>query len=256
MSMKSGWPKLAIVLVEPKLDLNVGAVARAMKNFNLGRLLLISPGCDHLSDQARALSCGADDLLERAEIFSDLDSALAEFKLVVGTTARLGKYCKPVYTPTQTALKIGDLGAHVPVAIMFGREDFGLGREQRRHSHILSSIPVNPEFSSLNLAQSVLLYGYELSQLKDRNRVRDSNSLGKVGGELASHAELQGMYSHMRSTLDGANFLDKSNPDHLLEYLRRLFGRAAMRQREVRIIHGIMSLIDNAGRHNSSVLDE
>ena len=245
MSMKPGWPELAVVLVEPKLDLNVGAVARAMKNFGLGRLLLVSPGCDHLSDHARALSCGADDLLERAEVFSDLDRALADFKLVVGTTARLGKYCKPVYTPAQTAAKIGRLGIAVPVAIMFGREDFGLGREQRRHSHILSSIPVNPEFSSLNLAQSVLLYGYELSQLKSDNRVTESNDSGKTGGDLATHAELQGMYAHMRSTLETANFLDKSNPDHLLEYLRRLFGRAAMSSREVRIIHGIMSLIDN-----------
>jgi len=236
---------LAIVLVEPKLDLNVGAVARAMKNFGLGRLLLISPGCDHLSDQARALSCGADDLLEKAEVFSDLDQALADFNLVVGTTARLGKYCKPVYTPAQTAAKIVKLGIDVPVAIMFGREDFGLGREQRRHSHILSSIPVNPEFSSLNLAQSVLLYGYELSRFERHNRVSDSNSLGKVGGGLASHAELQGMYAHMRSTLEAVDFLDKSNPDHLLEYLRRLFGRAEMSSREVRIIRGIMSLIDN-----------
>jgi len=245
MSIKRGWPELAIVLVEPKLDLNVGAVARAMKNFGLGRLLLISPGCDHLSDQARALSCGADDLLEKAEVFSDLDRALADFNLVVGTTPRLGKYCKPVYTPAQTAAKIVELGIDVPVAIMFGREDFGLGREQRRHSHILSSIPVNPEFSSLNLAQSVLLYGYELSRLERHNRVSDSNTLGKVGGGLASHAELQGMYAHMRSTLEAANFLDKSNPDHLLEYLRRLFGRAEMSSREVRIIRGIMSLIDN-----------
>lgn len=244
MSVTQSWPQLAIVLVEPKLDMNVGAVARAMKNFGLGRLILVSPGCDHLSDKARALSCAADDLLEKAEIFTDLDSALAEFKLVVGTTARLGKYCKPVYTPAQTAEKIGELSSEVPVAIMFGREDFGLGREQRRHSHILSSIPVNPEFSSLNLAQSVLLYGYELSRLQPQNRVSESNSLGKVGGGLATHSELQGMFGHMRSTLEAANFLDKSNPDHLLEYLRRLFGRAAMSSREVRIIRGIMSLID------------
>ncbi len=251
MSINQGWPELAVVLVEPKLDLNVGAVARALKNFGLGRLLLISPGCDHLSDKARALSCGADDLLEKAEVFSDLDTALAEFKLVVGTTARLGKYCKPVYTPAQTAEKIAALGSSVPVAIMFGREDFGLGREQRRHSHILSSIPVNPEFSSLNLAQSVLLYGYELRRREHHNRVSDGNRLGKVGGGLADHAELQGMYAHMRSTLEAANFLDKSNPDHLLEYLRRLFGRANMSSREVRIIRGIMSLIDNFRKSSS-----
>ena len=228
-----------MVLVEPKLNKNVGAVARAMKNFNLGRLLLISPGCDHLSDPARALSCGADDLLERAEVFSDLDTALAEFKLVVGTTARLGKYCRPVYTPAQTAGKIADLGNQTKVAIMFGREDFGLAREQRRHSHILSSIPVNPEFSSLNLAQSVLLYGYELSRLQSADRIPQATA------DLATHSELQGMYGHLRKTLEANDFLDKSNPDHLLEYLRRLFGRASMTKREVRIIHGLMALVDH-----------
>ncbi len=242
--MNNSWPELAIVLVEPKLDMNVGAVARAMKNFKLGRLLLVSPGCDHLSDPARALSCGADDLLAGAEIFTDLALALADFKLVVGTTARLGKYCQPVYTPAQTAEKIEYLGRQTPVAIMFGREDFGLARESRRHSHILSSIPVNPDFSSLNLAQSVLLYGYELSRLKsvDRNP--------QVASELATHSELQGMYGHLRTTLDANDFLDKSNPDHLLEYLRRLFGRASMTHREVRIIHGLMALVDHLASKN------
>ncbi len=236
------WPELAIVLVEPKLDLNVGAVARALKNFNIGRLVLVAPGCDHLSDKARALSCGADDLLEKAEVFADLESALAGFRLVVGTTARIGKYCSPVYTPAESAAKIAELGAGLPAAIMFGREDFGLSREQRRYSHILSSIPVNPDFSSLNLAQSVLLYGYEMS----RHFPAAVASLPAAAAP-ADQAELQGMYSHLRQTLTRHGFLNPSNPDHLLEYLRRLFGRAGMSSREVRIIRGIMSLIDRLG---------
>ncbi len=235
------WPELAIVLVEPKLDMNVGAVARALKNFNLGRLVLVSPGCDHLSEKARALSCGADDLLERAEVYSDLETALAGFKLVVGTTARIGKYCDPVYTPAGAAARIAELGPTGPAAIMFGREDYGLSRNQRRHSHILSSIPVNPEFSSLNLAQSVLLYGYELS------RCRAAPVTAAVVADRADQAELQGMFDHLRQTLTRHGFLNPSNPDHLLEYLRRLFGRAGMSSREVRIIRGIMSLIDRLG---------
>ncbi|HDS17206.1 MAG TPA: RNA methyltransferase [Proteobacteria bacterium] len=246
--VKNFWPELAVVLVEPKLDLNVGAVARAMKNFNLGRLFLVAPSCDPLSDKSRALSCGADDILEAARVFNNLEEALAGFKLVVGTTARLGKYCRPVFTPAQTAGKIAELGTRVPVAIMFGREDFGLGREQRRHSHMLSSIPVNPEFSSLNLAQSVLLYGYELSRLE----AQPGRSESAVAA-LAAHTELQGMYAHLRRTLSAAGFLDRSNPDHLLEYLRRLFGRAAMTSREVRIIRGLMSLIDNLLRRGAGL---
>ncbi len=238
-------PRPAIVLVEPKLDLNVGAVARAMKNFGFTRLLLVEPGCDHLSERARALSCGADELLERAEIHSSLDEALASFKLVVATTARLGKYCEPVYPPAGVADHIAGLGPEIPAALLFGREDYGLSREQRRHGHILSSIPVEPGFSSLNLAQSVLLYAYELS----RPRPVPPGRPAPPPAELADHAELQGMYAHLRRTLTAAGFLNPSNPDHLLEYLRRLFGRAALSSREVRIIRGIMSLID---RLNSS----
>jgi tRNA/rRNA methyltransferase len=233
-------PGLAVVLVEPKLDKNVGAVARALKNFGIGRLLLVAPGCDHLSVSARALSWGADDLLERAEVHAALDSALAPFKLVVATTARLGKYCEPVYSPAAVAEKIDALGPTIPAAILFGREDYGLSREQRCHGHILSTIPVNPAFSSLNLAQSVLLYAYELS----RPRSEPLSPPPFPPAERADHAELQGMFSHLRQTLSASGFLNPSNPDHLLEYLRRLFGRAGMSSREVRVIRGIMSLID------------
>jgi tRNA C32,U32 (ribose-2'-O)-methylase TrmJ len=115
-----------------------------------------------------------------------------------------------------------------------------LSREQRCHGHILSTIPVNPAFSSLNLAQSVLLYAYELSRL----RSEPLSPPPFPPAERADHAELQGMFSHLRQTLSASGFLNPSNPDHLLEYLRRLFGRAGMSSREVRIIRGIMSLID------------
>ncbi|MBN2332956.1 MAG: RNA methyltransferase [Deltaproteobacteria bacterium] len=234
--------RISIVLVKPKLDENVGAVARAMKNFTAGNLILVAPQCDHLTEAARRRSCDAEEILEQACCFTDLAEALAPFPMVVGTTARLGKYCQPVYTPADMAAKIADLGAQIPVALVFGREDFGMDRETRRQCHYLSSIPVNPAFASLNLSQSVLLYCYELF------REHGGGLATLPARDYATHAELEGMYGHLRGTLLDNHFFDDENPDHLMEYLRRLFGRVQMSRREVNMIRGIMHLIDKMNK--------
>ena len=231
-------PLVSIVLVEPKLDENVGAVARAMKNFALEDLVLVAPGCDHLSTKSRRRSCHAEDVLERAVCRESLAAALEPFTLVVGTTARLGKYCQPVYTPAAVAERAAALPAAARVAVVFGREDFGLDREARRQCHLLSSIPVNADFSSLNLAQAVLLYSYEFFRHFRREPAPQPQQ------ELAGHAELEGMYRHLEETLLAAGFFVDDRPDHLMEYIRRLFGRVQMNRREVRIIRGMMQLID------------
>ncbi|MEA2110332.1 MAG: RNA methyltransferase [Pseudomonadota bacterium] len=237
-SQNAALSEIAIVLVKPKLDENVGAVARAMKNFSLSRLILVAPQCDHLTERSRRRSCAADDLLEQAICVDDLAEALQDFPMVVGTTARQGKYCLPLYTPAEIAKKTTELGSQVPVALVFGREDFGLDRVSRRQCHYLSSIPVNPAFSSLNLSQSVLLYCYELF------RQHGSHLPSLPARDYANHNELEGMYGHVRKTLEATNFFDVENPDHLMEYIRRLFGRIQMSKREVNIIRGIMHLID------------
>ncbi len=230
--------KISIVLVRPKLDENVGAVARAMKNFALEDLVLVAPQCDYLSARSRRRSCHADDLLERAVCHAELATALAPFTLVVGTTARLGKYCRPVYSPAAVAERVLALPGDARVALVFGREDFGLDREDRRQCHLLSRIPVNAAFSSLNLSQAVLLYSYELyKQLHGAPEPQ-------LRQELATHAELEGMYRHLETSLLRAGFFVGDHPDHLMEYFRRLFGRVQMNRREVRIIRGLMHLLD------------
>jgi len=239
--------EIAIVLVKPKLDENVGAVARAMKNFSLSRLILVAPQCDHLTERSRRRSCAADDLLEQALCVDDLGEALKDFPMVVGTTARQGKYCLPLYTPSEIAEKAIALGSQVPVALVFGREDFGLDRVSRRQCHYLSSIPVNPAFSSLNLSQAVLLYCYELFR-------QNGNHLPSLPArDYANHNELEGMYAHARKTLQENHFFDVENPDHLMEYIRRLFGRIQMSKREVNIIRGIMHLIDKLKKKTESL---
>lgn len=246
VKQNSGLARISIVLVRPKLDENVGAVARAMKNFSLERLILVAPQCDHLTERSRRRSCAADDLLEQALCVDDLGEALKDFPMVVGTTARQGKYCLPLYTPAEIAVKTTELGSEVPVALVFGREDFGLDRVSRRQCHYLSSIPVNAAFSSLNLSQSVLLYCYEFF------RQHGKNPPSLPARDYASHQELEGMYGHVRKTLQSADFFDVENPDHLMEYIRRLFGRVQMSKREVNIIRGIMHLIDKLKKKTDS----
>ena len=238
VKQNSNLSSISIVLVKPKLDENVGAVARAMKNFSLSKLILVAPQCDHLTERSRRRACAAEDLLEQALCVDDLAEALKDFPMVVGATARQGKYCLPLYTPAEIAVKTTELGSQVPVALVFGREDFGLDRASRRQCHYLSSIPVNPAFSSLNLSQAVLLYCYELF------RRHGSRLPSLPARDYAKHSELEGMYAHVRNTLQVNNFFDVENPDHLMEYIRRLFGRIQMSKREVNIIRGIMHLVD------------
>jgi tRNA/rRNA methyltransferase len=233
---------IAIVLVEPKLDENVGAVARAMKNFAVDRLLLVAPRCDHLTDRARRRSCRAEDILANAACYDTLEEALAPFTFVVGTTARRGKYVSPVYAPAEIALKVRERGPKELVALLFGREDFGLDREARRACHVLSTVPVNPAYGSINLSQSVLLYCYELFCSEN------PPPRARPAGPAADQRELEGMYGHMQETLTAAGFFAGDNAVHLMEYVRRLFGRADMSRREVRIVRGIMRLIDNLSR--------
>ncbi|MBN2232209.1 MAG: RNA methyltransferase [Deltaproteobacteria bacterium] len=230
---------IAVVLVEPKLDENVGAVARAMKNFAVNRLLLVAPRCDHLTERARRRSCSAEDILESAVCYDTLAEALTLFTFIVGTTSRQGKYVSPVFSPAEIAGKVHERGPEEPVALLFGREDFGLDREARRACHVLSSVPVNPACGSINLSQSVLLYGYELF------RTANPPPRARPAGPAADQRELEGMYGHMQETLTAAGFFDGDNAVHLMEYVRRLFGRAGMSRREVRIVRGIIRLIDN-----------
>ncbi len=239
--------EIVIVLVRPKLDENVGAVARAMKNFSLNRMILVAPQCDHLTERSRRRSCAAEDLLEQALCVDDLAEALKDFPMVVGATARRGKYCLPLYTPAEIAEKTLELGSRTKVALVFGREDFGLDRASRRQCHYLSSIPVNPAFSSLNLSQAVLVYCYELFR-------QHGNHLPSLPArDYANHSDLERMYAHTQKTLQSTNFLDVENPDHLMEYIRRLFGRVQMSKREVNIIRGIMHLIDKLKKKTESL---
>ncbi len=224
-----------IVLVGTTHPGNIGAAARAMKNMSLSRLRLVTPETFPSAD-ATARASGADDLLAAAQVFDDLDSAIADCALVMGTSARLRTLPWPGLEPRQAATELVQKSREVPVAVLFGREHSGLSNDELERCSHLIHIPTNPEYSSLNLGAAVQVVAYEL-MLASRESPppapdRDS--------PLANEAERQGFYRHLEETLIKIEFLNPAAPKQLMRRLHRLYNRVDLEQNEINILRGIL----------------
>lgn len=224
-----------IVLVEPRSPGNIGMVCRAMKNMGLTRLRLVA-GCDHRHPDATMFAVSAKDLLERAEHYPTLAAALADTTVSIATTRRTGKYRQSLLTPPQVATTLHH-HQHGTAALVFGREDHGLSTDELSLCTLQATIPSNPDCGSLNLAQSVLIFCYELFTAE----LADTDAPFR---ELAPAAELEALFCHLANTLDRIGFLNPQNPDHIMRYLRRIFFRAQLDSREISILRGILSQVD------------
>jgi tRNA/rRNA methyltransferase len=233
------FDNLSVVLVEPQGPLNIGAVCRAMMNFGFSDLRLVNPQADHLGEEARRMAVKAGRILEEALLFPDLESALKDCHLVFGTTRRFGKYREDFLHPDQCAELLLPWTENGRVALVFGREDQGLHTAELDLCQRLITIPTEDSLPSMNLAQSVMLCLYEISRAAARACNR---SAGRK--KLASGKVLESMYGHLRRTLVDIGYLDPQNPDHILRTFRRIFGRAGLNEREVRILRGLWSRID------------
>ncbi len=226
---------ISIILVRPRFHENIGSAARAMKNMGLNRLLLVD-GSSPLHMNAYKLASGAEDILERAEEFQTLKEAASEMGCVVGTTSRRGRGRSPFLTPAALLKRIVPLSARNSIGIVFGSEKEGLTNEELSLCHLYVRIPCSESFSSLNLAQAVMVLCYELFQ--------SSMTIQKHPVQLANAAQLERMFEHMERTLLNLGFLDGQNPKRIMRVLRRLFGRSEMEEREVQILEGIWSKVD------------
>lgn len=227
---------ISIVLVEPQSPGNVGMVCRAMKNMGLSRLRLVKP-CPINHPEALMFAVSAKDLLENAEIFPDLQSALADMPISVATTRRHGKYRQEIFSPPEIVEKIAADAGTNRCALVFGREDSGLTTQEVSFCRWQATIPTSAEYGSLNLAQSVLIFCYEILKafaIAAQQPVR----------ELAPGESLESMYSQMERVLLKIGFLNPENPAHLMMTLRRILARAELDSREVTIVRGLMSQID------------
>ncbi len=233
---------ISIVLVEPQSPGNVGMVCRAMKNMGLRQLRLVNP-CPITHPEALKFAVSARDLLEGAAIYPTLAEALADTPLSVATTRRHGKYRQEICSPREIVNRLrSDAGAN-RAALVFGREDSGLTTEEVALCRWQATISTSDEYGSLNLAQAVLIFCYELFG------GMNGDSEGEVGGRvLAGGESLESMFGQMERILLKIGFLNPENPAHLMRSLRRIFARAELDEREVAIVRGMMSQIDWAAR--------
>ena len=241
MAARINLANVAVVLVQPNISENIGAAARAMCNMGLRRLLVVDPPRCDLTRVCKMATHAALDVVEAMEIYPTLPEALKEFSFVVGTTARLGGERQVVRTPARLAETLLPIAAENQVAVLFGPEDRGLTNEDLRFCHAVATIPT-ADFSSLNLAQAVMVICYELFRFS-------SESTSDVAPRLANRFELDAMYAHLKEVLTRICFIDASNPDRFMNNLRHFGTRMQLRAKEVQIVRGICRQIDWYGKN-------
>lgn len=226
---------VAIVLCEPQIPENIGGAARAMANMGLERLIVVKPKSLAQEKIYPMATAGARHLIDSMEVVDDLKTALQEFNWVVGTTARLGSHRKAMTVENMAARLISMTGEN-KVALVFGREDRGLSTEDVRLCHQLVNIRT-AGFSSLNLAQAVLLVCYELFKAAS-DKPRENTP------RLANKFDLEAMYDQLSELLVRIDFINPENPDHWMDNIRRFFTRHPLTARDVKIVRGICRQVD------------
>ncbi|MBF0449672.1 MAG: RNA methyltransferase [Candidatus Magnetomorum sp.] len=236
---------IAIVLNRPRFPENIGSAARAMCNMGLNRLIVIDPqNCD-LTKMLKLATHSAYDVVENIDLYNDLATALAPFQYVVATTARLGGYRIAIQSPRDCAHQLINVSHKNDIAIVFGPEDRGLINQEIKLCHALVNIPT-ADFSSLNVAQAVMVICYELF-------TATNETLNAFTPKLANHYELESMYTRLQEVLTTIDFIHHDNPEHWMTNIRRFFSRLQLRSRDVRIILGICRQIDwYIGKINNS----
>jgi tRNA/rRNA methyltransferase len=241
----SGAP--VIVLVRPQLGENIGMAARAMLNCGLSALRLVDPRDGWPNAKAQRAASGADVVLEKAELFDNVAAAVADLEHVVATTARNRELSQRILTARSAAGEMRAWAARgEKVGILFGPERTGLENDDMVHADTAVSIPLNPQFSSLNVAQAVLLVAYEWAAASDET----------PAGRMADHAarpatkdELQNLFDHLERALDQSGFLrHKAMRPAMVNNLRALLQRAGMTEQEVRTFHGVIKFLSK-GKH-------
>ena len=244
---------IRILLVGTTHPGNIGATARAMKNMGLTDLGLVNPKI-YPSAEANARAAGADDILERAHVFSSLDEALADRQQIIGASARLRTIAWPQLNPRECAEKIR-LEAHLQTAILFGRERTGLSNDELERCHYLLHIPCNPDFSSLNVAAAVQVVTYELFQAAQA--LEPSPDEPDEESAPANGEEMESFHGHLINTLFDIGFLHerKSSPT-LIRRLRRIFIRSKLEKTDIHILRGILSRVQKRTRQTQEALAE
>jgi len=223
---------LRVVLVRPHFAGNLGAVARVMHNFGCSDLVLVAPHVPPDDVEARRWSCGGAFVLERARVVASLDEALAGSELSAATSAHTDGIVRRtgLYSLRELAPRLHPDSADRPIALVFGPEPHGLTTAEIDRCHYLVTIPTNPEYPSLNLAQAVAIALYEVSQTQSYKIARP---------QPASDEAIERALQHLRDGLTAIHFLYGEKADTLMHAVRHLIHRAQPSEVEVKILHGL-----------------
>lgn len=241
LSLSSSQP--VVVLVDPQMGENIGTAARAMLNCGLSRLRLVRPRDGWPSDKAVAASAGALERMPPVQVFPTLPEALADLEYVYATTARSRELVKPVLSPRAAAKDLHRRQAEgLRTGILFGAERMGLTNDDVALAHALVTAPLNPGFSSLNLAQSVLMMAYEWWSAAADDP--EPSRLPTGASRPATQAELEALLVRLEAELDAHHFF--RNPDMrptMVRNIRSLFTRATPTEQEIRTFQGIVTAL-------------
>lgn len=238
--MSSFNDNISFLLVEPFLGGNIGACARALKNMGFSRLELLNP-IRHLSDEAYAFAHGARDILERAVVYTSFEEAVSDKSIVIAVSRRLGKTRGMSYLIKEGVKRILDIALCNKVSIVFGREDKGLLNEEIDKCGFIITIPTNQSQPSLNLAQSVLIVAYEISQL-DRAEQTSYPALAHQG-------QLFELYRDINETLKLLDYGMRGSEDleaDIMRNISHLIGRYGLTDWEVNMLRGLCGRIKKA----------
>ena len=230
----------SVILVRPQLGQNVGMAARAMANFGLRDLRIVAPREGWPNEWAIKAASGADWVLEEARLFETVADAAADIHFLVAATARIREMLKPVVTPEAAASEMRAKTVQgLRCGIMFGPERSGLENDDVTLAQASLRIPVDPRFTSINLAQAVLLIGYEWFKAADAT---PPGILDPGHTWPANNAELVGLFEHLERELDAAGFLfPPEKRPAMVRNLRNIFMRAGLMEQEVRALRGVVT---------------
>jgi tRNA/rRNA methyltransferase len=248
-------PAPIVVLVEPQMAENIGAAARAMANFGLSRLRLVKPLQGWPNEKARVMAAGADRIIAAAALYDSLADAIGDCSFVLAATARNHDQAKPVIAPDAAAAEMGlRVAAGESVAIVFGRERNGLENHEVARADRILTLPVNPAFASLNLAQAVVIVGYEWFK--------------RAGGGLpfaspqksppAAKQQLDAFFTDLERELEKVEFFRPDEKRGTMSVnLRNIFQRMQLSQQDIRTLHGVITAIAQGrkGPARGGVLD-
>ena len=236
MSGHVNLDNITIILNQPRYPENIGASARAAMNMGIGHVVVVNPEAWDRDRILKMATHAATDLVANITVHADLETALSPFQYVVGTTARVGRKRHTTQRPRAVAERLIPISQSNRVALLFGSESRGLQNADLAFCHTVVTIPT-ADFSSLNLAQAVMVLCYEIFSASHEEIV-------ELVPRMATGRELEEMFRQLKETLVNISFVNPENPDYWMQQIRRSFSRIGMRAKDARMIRGLCRQIE------------